>query len=121
MPDIIDQVEAKAQNLISQFAHIKIEKTEIDIKSESSDIDESDKKFKQDVKSIKLKEAFKSESDTEWKKLCITNFDFINTQISSFKNKDVTAADLALQHDRDTLHMMFQSKTQVCEQEDHLA
>ena len=47
MPEIIDQAEAKAQNLISQFAHIKIEKTEIELqKLSDSDVDEADKKFK---------------------------------------------------------------------------
>ena len=73
------------------------------------------------MKHIKLKEAFKGQSDAEWKKLCIANFDFVSTQIESFKNKAITAGELAHMHDRDTLHMMFQSKAQVTEQEDRLA
>jgi hypothetical protein len=77
------------------------------IVASDSDIDEQDQMFKQHVKSIKLKEAFKAQSDSEWKKLCIANFDFVSTQITSNKNKNASAADLAEQHDRDTINMMF--------------
>jgi len=61
---------------------------------------------KKSIKSITLKAAFKGKNaESEWKKLCIKNFDFIGQRFESNKFKNLSAAQLAYESDFSELFM----------------
>jgi len=67
MPEVADQADTRAKNLIEQIADMKVEKEEInDIALEIdsvSDADETKQKFKQHVRSIKLNATYSKASN----------------------------------------------------------
>ena len=71
MPELHDQAEKRAIDMLSQVAHVKIETEDIpDIVSELSNASTSNKnkkRVKVHVKSIKVKEQFANASDSEWR------------------------------------------------------
>lgn len=64
---------SRVVDLISQFSEVQSKKEEIkDTESVDSTVE---KKFKVHFKGVKPKESLKTDSD--WKKLCSANFDFV--------------------------------------------
>lgn len=122
MPALYDQSEERVQGLLSQISVLKIEKEilERQITDKDSDMDDLQPKQKQHVKSITLKDSLKNANDSEWKKLCISNFDFIKQQFESNKDQNITAANLAQMADHEDLFGLFMTSKDVTMREDKL-
>lgn len=85
-------------NLVGQFAEIKSEKEELKHIDDTASVDSSaEKKFKVHFKKIIPKDSLKSDDD--WKNLCISNFDFVRQELTSFKDRKISAAKLAEMYD----------------------
>ena len=121
MPNIGDQAEERNLLLLSQIAHVKIEKEELkDAEASASGDEETKAHFKSHCKGIVIKDEFKKATDAEWKKLCIKNFDYIKQRLTSNKYLKCTAAKLASQHDFDAINYVTISKKTITDREDKL-
>ena len=67
-----------------------------------------------------LNDAFKNANDSEWKKLCMKYYDFIEQQVSSNKFSNLNAAKFAAQHDWEMINFMKMNKKTVTQKEDKL-
>ena len=100
MPELAEQTHDRAKRFIDQIAEMNIVKEELDNDidvdaSSQSDLEEQKPKFKQHCKGIKINAEFSKASDDKWKQLCIKNFDYIQMNIGTNKNPNISAAQLA--------------------------
>jgi len=85
MPELQDLAEKRAITLLSQIAHVKIETESIKdtvLEDSKNSTGNEKKRVKIHVKGVKAKESLPS----DWRILCMNNYDFIHQKITS--NKD---------------------------------